>query len=43
MWQLLRLMADDNLVELARQYSAEIEYSDENMDAILDEIHDLYL
>lgn len=43
MWQLLRLMADDDLVELARQYSAEIEYSDENMDAILDEIHDLYL
>ena len=43
MWQLLCMMHTDDLTELARQYSAEIEYSDENMDAILDEIHDLYL
>ncbi len=29
----------DTLVELARQYSAEIEYSDENMEAILGRLH----
>lgn len=44
MWRLLHCMAEESnglegLVELARQYSSEIEYSDENMDAILDEIH----
>ena len=29
----------DGLVELARLYSSEIEYSDENLTALLDEIH----
>lgn len=38
MWKLLRHMLRDDLMELARMYSAEIEYSDENMDAILAEI-----
>lgn len=41
MWKLLRHMLRDDLPELARMYSSEIEYSDENMDAILDEIDDL--
>lgn len=30
---------DETLIELARLYSSEIEYSDENLDAILDELH----
>ena len=30
----------DNLVELARQYSAEIEYSDENVEALLDALYE---
>lgn len=38
MWQLLRRMLRDDLCELARLYSSEIEYSDENLDAILEEI-----
>lgn len=41
MWKLLRHMLRDDLPELARMYSSEIEYSDENMDAILDEIDNL--
>lgn len=41
MWTLLRRMLRDDLCELARLYSSEIEYSDENMDAILEEIDDL--
>lgn len=32
----------DDLVEYARMYSSEIEYSDENIDAILTEIHNRY-
>lgn len=53
-WRLLRQMCRaemahrggfslENLVELARLYSAEIEYSDENMDAILDFIEETML
>lgn len=45
MWQLLRRLCAglsapsvEDLAELARLYSSEIEYSDENVDAILDEI-----
>lgn len=41
MWQLLRRMLRDDLPELARLYSSEIEYSDENLDAILEEIDGL--
>lgn len=41
MWKLLRHMLRDDLPELARMYSSEIEYSDENMDAILEEIDGL--
>lgn len=41
MWKLLRHMLRNDLPELARMYSSEIEYSDENMDAILDEIDNL--
>lgn len=41
MWHLLRRMLRDDLTELARLYSSEIEYSDENMDALLDEIDSL--
>ena len=37
-WQLLRRMLRDDLCELARLYSSEIEYSDENLDAMLEEI-----
>lgn len=37
-WQLLRRMLRDDLPELARLYSSEIEYSDENLDAMLEEI-----
>ena len=40
-WRLLRRMLRDDLTELARLYSSEIEYSDENMDAILEKINDL--
>jgi len=40
-WKLLRRMLRDDLPELARLYSSEIEYSDENMDAILEKINDL--
>lgn len=40
-WKLLRHMLRDDLPELARMYSSEIEYSDENMDAILGEIDDM--
>jgi len=45
-WQLLRSLLAltkvpemDDLIELCRLYSSEIEYSDENIGAILDEIH----
>lgn len=38
MWQLLRRMLRNDLPELARLYSSEIEYSDENLDALLEEI-----
>lgn len=42
MWRILCAMAErsetDDLPELVRMYSAEIEYSDENIGAILDEI-----
>lgn len=41
MWQLLRRMLRDDLTELARLYSSEIEYSDENLIALLDEIDSL--
>jgi len=41
MWQLLRRMLRDDLPELARLYSSEIEYSDENLDAMLEEIDEL--
>lgn len=37
-WKLLRHMLRDDLPELARMYSSEIEYSDENVISILDEI-----
>ena len=40
-WQLLRRMLRDDLPEICRLYSSEIEYSDENMDAILEHIHGL--
>ena len=40
-WRLLRRMLRNDLSELARLYSSEIEYSDENMDALLDEIDQL--
>lgn len=42
-WKLLRRMLRDDLPELCRLYSSEIEYSDENMDAILEKIRELYL
>ena len=43
MWRLLRHMFShdqtmDGLVETARLYSSEIEYSDENVDALMDRI-----
>lgn len=41
MWKLLRHMLRDDLPELVRMYSSEIEYSDENMDEILEEIDEL--
>lgn len=41
-WQLIRHMLRDDLPELCRLYSSEIEYSDKNMEAILDHIHDLF-
>ena len=45
-WKLLRAMLRDggfkDLCELARLYSSEIEYSDENTAAIIDELHRLY-
>lgn len=40
-WHLLRRMLRDDLIELARLYSSEIEYSDENLDAMLEEIDEL--
>ncbi len=40
-WRLLRRLLRDDLAELARLYSSEIEYSDENMDAILKKIDDI--
>jgi lysine-N-methylase len=48
MWRIIRAIcaqegaAMDGMIEIARQYSAEIEYSDENIDAILEEIHRVY-
>lgn len=41
MVQLLRHMLRDDLPELARMYSSEIEYSDENLDALLEEVDSL--
>jgi lysine-N-methylase len=41
MWYLLRQMLRNDLPEIARLYSSEIEYSDENMEAILEEINDI--
>ena len=41
MWRLIRRMLRDDLPELARLYSSEIEYSDENLDAILEKIDDI--
>ncbi len=41
MWTLLRRMLRNDLMELARLYSSEIEYSDENLDAVLEEIDEL--
>lgn len=48
MWRLIRAMFNrleapnmDDLVELARLYSSEIEYSDENIGAILDRLDDM--
>lgn len=40
-WQLLRHMLRDDLPGLARMYSSEIEYSDENLDAVLDAVDSL--
>lgn len=40
-WQLLRHMLRDDLPSLARMYSSEIEYSDENLDAMLDRVDSL--
>lgn len=43
MWQMLRLMQaqndPDGFIELCRMFSSEIEYSDENISAIIDYIH----
>ena len=41
MWYLLRRMLRNDLTELARLYSSEIEYSDENLIALLEEIDQL--
>lgn len=41
MVQLLRHMLRDDLPELARMYSSEIEYSNENLDALLEEVDSL--
>ena len=35
-------LSSETQVELARLFSSEIEYSDENIPLILDRIHDLY-
>lgn len=43
MWKLLRHMLRDDLFSLARMYSSEIEYSDENLAAMLDEVDRLLL
>ena len=40
-WRLLRRMLREDFAELARLYSSEIEYSDENMNAILEKIDDI--
>ena len=48
MWRVLRAIcakenADmEDMIEIARLYSSEIEYSDENIGAILDQIHRVY-
>lgn len=41
LWKLLRRMLRDDLQEIARLFSSEIEYSDENMEAILEVIGEI--